>query len=311
MTAAGVQPVAVTWFQVDSNSPNDPKIKEILRVGGQPWAGATWLMWCYIASSGKSEPGLGVRADGSPLPLKELASECRFATVEDLRAYLDFAAEQEHIHRQLWQDKGIVFLPAMWSRLMHYARSKGRQGSHYVDAQGLAAAVLRGDQKAPPVPTGPQKSRPVPAGPRRAGSALQTNKQTDIQTRTNTGVPENAAPAAHPVKEVLTYHDQLFQAKTGQPWPAYTDGDAKNVQLMLKKLAARDRTPEQAQQHLQAEIKAMFDSPDPFIQQCGYSIGAFQKIRGKLIVQATSQSARGDPGAKGRTPVQPGKYAGM
>lgn len=307
--------MAVTWFQLETNAPNDPKLKAIIRRGGQAWAGATLLLWCYIGSHGRGEPGLGVRADGTPLHIRELASECHFTDAdgtpnpEAAERFLDFLAEQEHIHAGLWRDKRIVFLPAMWTRLTNYARTKGRQGSQFDDAEGLASALITGSavtRKAP-------KARKAPAGPSRAKKSLQTNKtnkQTDKQTKEKYSSPaeergteltllptEPTAAKDHPIKAVLEFHDQQFEKKTGQRYPNYTEGDTKNVKLMLRKTSQAD---------LQAEIAFMFQCRDDFVQQCGYTIGAFMKLRPKLI--SLRAKAGRDP-TPGRTAVIPGKYS--
>lgn len=120
------------WFQVDSDTPNDPKIKAIIKVGlphptpGQAAAGALLLLWCYIADHGGGDPGEGVDGDGLPLPLGEMADECHFPATEDLIAWLDFLASKRHIDHERWQANQTVVLPAMRNRADAYARSKGR-----------------------------------------------------------------------------------------------------------------------------------------------------------------------------------------
>lgn len=127
---------AVKWFQNDSDSPNDPKIKAAIRQGGalvngslqasQAVAGAIWLLWCYVAAHGEGAPGLGVKADGSPLDLAEMADECLFDDEGQLVRLLDYLAEKKHIDPDRWQ-QGVVFLPAMFKRADAYAKSKGRR----------------------------------------------------------------------------------------------------------------------------------------------------------------------------------------
>lgn len=119
------------WFQVDSDTPNDPKVKAIIRKGldppdkGQAAAGALLLLWCYVADHGGGQPGEGVDGDGMPLPLAEMADECLFPTVEDLTTFLTFLADKHHIDPDRWTG-GVVFLPAMMKRADGYAKSKGR-----------------------------------------------------------------------------------------------------------------------------------------------------------------------------------------
>lgn len=120
------------WFQLDSDTPNDPKVKAIIRRGlptpvpGQAAAGALLLLWCYIANHGSGSPGHGVNGSGEPLPLDEMADECLFGSVPELVAFLDFLAEKRHIEPETWHEQRIVLLPAMQQRADAYARSKGR-----------------------------------------------------------------------------------------------------------------------------------------------------------------------------------------
>lgn len=125
------------WFQNDSDAPNDPKIKAAIRQGpalaggtqqaNQAVAGAIWLLWCYVASHGEGVPGLGVKADGSPLDLAEMADECLFDEEAQLVRLLDFLAIKKHIDPVQWE-RGVVFLPAMKKRADTYAKRKGRDG---------------------------------------------------------------------------------------------------------------------------------------------------------------------------------------
>lgn len=125
----------VKWFQNDSDAPNDPKVKAAMRQGtalvngnlmaSQAVAGAIWLLWCYVAAHGEGVPGLGVKEDGSPLDLAEMADECLFDDEGQLMRLLDYLAEKKHIDPDQWRG-GVVFLPAMKKRADEYAKRKGR-----------------------------------------------------------------------------------------------------------------------------------------------------------------------------------------
>lgn len=130
----------VKWFQCDSNTPNKPGIKHIIRAGLDPpnaqqaAAGALLLLWCYIAAYGEQEPGVGVRADGSPLNLLEMADECHFRDTGGLTRFLGECAERDHIDKDAWRGKGIVVLPEMRSRADTYTKrissNKGAESSN-------------------------------------------------------------------------------------------------------------------------------------------------------------------------------------
>ena len=120
------------WFQVDSNTPNDPKIKALMRyglaAGGPTMArdilGQVFLLWCYVAQYGEAAPGLGVKADGTPLDLDEMAEELMLTPMQ-LTGLLDLLADRKLIDPEHW-GRGIVFLRGMLKRAETYARSKGR-----------------------------------------------------------------------------------------------------------------------------------------------------------------------------------------
>lgn len=153
------------WFQVDSNSPHDPKISPIIRRRGQAGAGAIYLLWCYVAQHGKLQPGLAVRDDGGPRPLREAADECFFEGVDDLKVFLDDLADRQHLHGQLWADKGIIFLPAMWTRSNTYLKwKKGKAATRFESVDQVVAAVLDGTivaKAGKPAATKGPKGRPT------------------------------------------------------------------------------------------------------------------------------------------------------
>lgn len=126
---------SVKWFQCDSNTPNEPDVKSIIRAGLDPpsaqqaAAGALLLLWCYIAAYGEAEPGVGVKADGGPLNLREMASECHFRDTDTLRRFLGECAENDHIDRDAWSGKGIVILLKMRARADNYTKRTLRQSS--------------------------------------------------------------------------------------------------------------------------------------------------------------------------------------
>lgn len=207
------------WFQTDSDAPNDPKLKATIRRFGQAGAGALFLLWCYVANHGKGEPGLAVAADGSPLPPEEAAEETLFDTVDQFREFIGFLAEKKHVDPDLWTGKGIVFLPAMFTRAVGYARGKGRAGSIYATPADVVKAVLTGEK--PPAPPAPENPGKPPAGKRGPGRPRKTpavpgNPLTvqDKQDNTNKQIPPDggSGPAAHPAPGFLP---ELAPAKPG------------------------------------------------------------------------------------------------
>jgi hypothetical protein len=84
-------------------------------------------LWSYVASEGsQADEGLGVQRDGKPLNLTIMATALEFPGVDELRTFLDYLAEIEHIDPDYWRDRGIVYLAAMNRRMEAYRKSKGR-----------------------------------------------------------------------------------------------------------------------------------------------------------------------------------------
>lgn len=79
---------------------------------------------------------------------------------------------------------------------------------------------------------------------------------------------------AHPIKALLSYFDQQFRARFGQPYRVRRGHDAKLAQQLLAVYTGDD---------LQRWIDAFFVSPDTFIRQSTYGFGVFASCVGKLI----------------------------
>lgn len=182
------------WFQVDSDTPDDPKIKAVIRRGlaGAPWvfdqpnggqaaAGALLLLWCYVANHGGGDPGIGVGSDGEPLPLGEMADELLFDTQAALERFLDFLAEKKAIDPDAWARK-LVILPAMAKRADAYARSKGR-------------GKEPGPGKEPP-PAGKKKPGRAKSGEKSPGSAPTVQTPPTVQNQNAGGQLALVPPAA-------------------------------------------------------------------------------------------------------------------
>ena len=55
----------MNWFQLDSDTPGDPRIRYILEKFGNSGLGALLRLWCFIADHGK-RPGWGIDSHGKP-----------------------------------------------------------------------------------------------------------------------------------------------------------------------------------------------------------------------------------------------------
>jgi hypothetical protein len=177
------------WYQVDSDTPNDPKIKRLLndatmaaggREAGAEAIGHLFLVWCFVANHG-AQPGLGVKPDGSPLDLDDLAYEAAFRSTDDLRTWLDTMAERGLIDPDQWKDHGVVFLPAMKSRADAYAKSKGRGPGHEPDPQAAASGGNGAPWRGGAGKSGTTRARPGPKGPLHNKTLQDITKEKDLR----------------------------------------------------------------------------------------------------------------------------------
>lgn len=120
----------LSWFPVDIYVRNDGRLRSVRRRFGMAGVGHLLELWSYVASEGsKTDHGRGVRRDGTPLPIDDMAEDCHFASVDDFRAFAEHLADIGHIDPCEWHERGIIFLPAMARRLEAYRLSKGRQST--------------------------------------------------------------------------------------------------------------------------------------------------------------------------------------
>jgi hypothetical protein len=89
-------------------------------------------------------------------------------------------------------------------------------------------------------------------------------------------------PKPHPVKDLLTFHEEAFRAATGNQPAKYTAGDAKHA----KDLIAR-HGPERAR----LIVRQAFVTTDEFIRKSGRSMGLIvsSNIQNKLIAELSKK----------------------
>jgi hypothetical protein len=108
------------WFQVDSDAPDDPKLRAVVRELGAEGIGGLFLLWCHIANHG-AKPGRSIDSSGHPIPVEDLieASHLERATFDRL---VTLCAETHHIDPKAWEERQVISLPAMRRRLDTYTR---------------------------------------------------------------------------------------------------------------------------------------------------------------------------------------------
>jgi hypothetical protein len=117
------------WFQFDSDTPDDLKIRALMLKGGATAFGHWSLLLCHVARKGKGTPGEGVRKDGSRLDLEEMAIACGFEDAVELTPFLDRLAKLKLIDGARWATEQVVYLPAMATRADEYSKKKARRSA--------------------------------------------------------------------------------------------------------------------------------------------------------------------------------------
>jgi len=112
---------ALKWFQVDSDTPNDPKVKAVVREMGAAGVGGLFLLWCHIADHGIRKPGWSLDSFGRPMPETELviASELNR---DDFLKLVTLCTSTGHFVAKAWETKRVIAIPAMAARADTYTK---------------------------------------------------------------------------------------------------------------------------------------------------------------------------------------------
>jgi hypothetical protein len=87
----------------------------------------------------------------------------------------------------------------------------------------------------------------------------------------------------HPIKELLTFFDELYTDRVGARYPFNGGKDAKIVQLLREVYSDED---------IRTYMTAFFEIQDEFIQQSGYGLGVFRGCLPKVITFAKGLQPR-------------------
>lgn len=115
------------WFQLDSDMPEDPKIRAVARAFGAEGIGGLVNVWCHVAKHGRL-PGQGIDSRGAPLPLEDLR-EASLLTVEKFEQLLELCTRTGHFRRDAWERHHGIWIPAMERRADRYSKklAQGQQ----------------------------------------------------------------------------------------------------------------------------------------------------------------------------------------
>lgn len=113
------------WFQVDADTPNDPKIRAVERVLGTEGIGGLFLLWCFIADHGVKRPGWSLNSLGRPIPIEDLRDGSRLDSTK-FEKLVEICVESGHFDRRQWTMRSVIAIPAMASRADTYTRRRVR-----------------------------------------------------------------------------------------------------------------------------------------------------------------------------------------
>lgn len=114
------------WFQLDTDTPNDPRMRAVLRGMGNEGFGGLVRLWCHIANhGGGKKPGYAVDSLGRPMTREELmdASGLTSAQLDQLIA---ICVESGHFQKRAWDERQVIVLPAMARRADTYTKRRVR-----------------------------------------------------------------------------------------------------------------------------------------------------------------------------------------
>lgn len=113
------------WFQVDSDTPNDPKIRCVLRELGPEGIGGLFLLWCHIADHGIRKPGWSIDSFGKAMPEADLMDASKLSE-EKFRDLVRVCLSTGHFLKRPWTTRKVIAIPAMNRRADTYTRRQLR-----------------------------------------------------------------------------------------------------------------------------------------------------------------------------------------
>lgn len=143
------------WFQVDADTPNDPKIRAVLADMGPSGFGGLVLLWCHIADHGTHKPGWSLDSAGRPMPELELRIASQLTEGEFTRL-VTICTEVGHFQKAAWDRRKVIVIPAMSRRADTYTRRRVRtvfaQGSKNFEQSSSTNKHTKHTKQDPPNP---------------------------------------------------------------------------------------------------------------------------------------------------------------
>ena len=122
------------WFQLDADTPEDPKIRAVVRALGMGGFGGLVGLWCHVAKHGRV-PGYGIDSRGAPLPVEDLI-EASGLTRDQFEQLVELCVKTGHFRQDVWRRDGGIWIPAMERRADYYTQRLSRSKQRPIDFAG-------------------------------------------------------------------------------------------------------------------------------------------------------------------------------
>ena len=114
------------WYRMDSDTPNHPTSRRVIRKLGNEGFGALVRLWCFAAQYGKGEtPGRCVDSDGDSIQLEDLV-DASGLTDEQFRALVAVLLDTKCIDTEAWESRKEMSFPGMTTRADEYTKKVKR-----------------------------------------------------------------------------------------------------------------------------------------------------------------------------------------
>jgi len=134
------------WFRVDSDTPNHPATRRVIRRLGNAGFGALVRLWCFTAQFGRGDPGWCVDSTNTPIPAEDLMDACD-VSAEELGALLEICAEVGLIDAEAWANRACVIFPGMLKRSSDYRKYIYKHKTRSEDTKTPRKKTPRKNQK--------------------------------------------------------------------------------------------------------------------------------------------------------------------
>ncbi len=113
------------WFQVDSDTPNDPRVRAVVRALGNEGLGGLFRLWCHVANHGAKKAGHSLTSAGKAMSREELI-DASGLSADQFDTLVSICVENGHFSAREWTTKQVIAIPAMARRADTYTKRRVR-----------------------------------------------------------------------------------------------------------------------------------------------------------------------------------------